>query len=536
MNSLSVTPLPTSNPPFVRRTGCLHADGCRCPAAVPIVGSSVSVEHEIKLLAPEDLALPELTGTVPGLIAGPASSQAQDATYYDTSSLALARWGVTLRSRTEADATVWTLKVPATRGRGHALSRHEYLFAGPPGLVPVEAKRAVLGYVRSQPLRIAVRTHTERRTAELQIDGLAVAMLCDDRVSGSRGRWGIVPFRQIEVELADGSGQDVLERIRSVLIDAGCDATAPPGAKAIGVLGRRAELPPDVVVPSIGKRGGAIDLLHFALASSVKIMVSQHVGVVAGDEPEALHQFRVAIRRLRSDLKMFAEVLDPEWASHLAAELKWLGGSGGSGRDFDVLLAHLQRRSSAVPDEDRPAMATLIAELQHSGGALREDLLATLGSDRYLALLNALVAAAAAPVLAPPYQLPTPVQLARKPWRRLSMAVEAVGRDGSDDALHALRILTKRARYAVEAVEPVHGKDARDLAKMLGDIQTVLGDHHDSCVFEAWLRSTAAGVSDTQLVAGQLIALERLDRERLRKRFHTLWVKASTRGASGWLR
>ena len=91
--------------------------------------------------------------------------------------------------------------------------------------------------------------------------------------------------------------------------------------------------------------------------------------------------------------------------------------------------------------------------------------------------------------------------------------------DAPDAALHAIRILAKRARYAVDAVAPLYGKDARRFARALADVQTVLGEYQDTTVAEAWLRSAAKALPSTRLVAGELIAFERDDRVRLRAEF-----------------
>jgi CHAD domain-containing protein len=106
--------------------------------------------------------------------------------------------------------------------------------------------------------------------------------------------------------------------------------------------------------------------------------------------------------------------------------------------------------------------------------------------------------------------------------------------DSPDAALHRVRILAKRARYAAESVQPLHGRDARRFAKAVAEIQAVLGSHHDSAVVENWLRETATANASTGLVAGQLIALEREDRARLRVEFERAWKKASRRKLRDW--
>ena len=78
-----------------------------------------------------------------------------------------------------------------------------------------------------------------------------------------------------------------------------------------------------------------------------------------------------------------------------------------------------------------------------------------------------------------------------KPLRRLDRAVDALKLDSPDAAFHAVRIRAKRVRYAVEAVAPLFGAMPVDLPSGSPTVQSVLGDHQDTTVAEAWLREAA---------------------------------------------
>jgi CHAD domain-containing protein len=114
------------------------------------------------------------------------------------------------------------------------------------------------------------------------------------------------------------------------------------------------------------------------------------------------------------------------------------------------------------------------------------------------------------------------------------------GRKGGDDPpdheLHQIRIRAKRARYAAEAVEPVIGKPAEDFADAISDLQTVLGDHQDAVVGEAWLREAASAARrDVALVAGMLIAAERAAAATTRDSWRTVWEAADRKQLRAWL-
>ena len=130
-------------------------------------------------------------------------------------------------------------------------------------------------------------------------------------------------FREIEIE-GRSMDREALERIARVLAEDG--ATSVPGVpKLVRALGHRAEAPPDVSAPDrLSAAQPAGEAVGAAIARGVERMVVNDPRTRLGDV-EGLHQMRVATRRLRSDLKTFEALVDPEWSQPLREELKWLG-------------------------------------------------------------------------------------------------------------------------------------------------------------------------------------------------------------------
>ncbi|MGZ4763323.1 MAG: CYTH and CHAD domain-containing protein [Ilumatobacteraceae bacterium] len=502
----------------------------------------MAIEREIKLTADVDLVLPAFADLLPGIDVGPASTVNLSAVYYDTPTLSLARAGVTLRVRTGEPGPAWTLKVSSSSS-GPGLSRHEYLFDEPLGPVPLAARQAARAYVRSQRLDPVVRLHTRRSQFSIEFEGRALATICDDLVVSDGGTEPISSCREIEVEVAPGRiNRKAIGAIRSRLRDAGCRDDEAPVPKAVRALGPRAFEPPDVVVVPIDKRATVRTLVRHVIGKSVAPLIERQAGTWIGDDPEELHQFRVAARRLRSDLRTFAPLLDRSWTIWLRAELAWLGAEVGMGRDTDVMTGRLLAQIARLPSEDAQPVDRLVQRLADTAVDARQHVVGALSSDRFIVLLDALVDAArkprfasGTPGVADQAARPIVVDLVEKPWRRLTRAVEALQPDSPDAAFHAVRIRSKRARYAVEAVAPLCGRDARRLAKRIAAVQTVLGDHQDTAVAEAWLRNAAKEVPSLRLVAGELVALERVDRERLRVEFESVWKRASKPKLRAWL-
>src|ERR1700722_12766688 len=83
---------------------------------------------------------------------------------------------------------------------------------------------------------------------------------------------------------------------------------------------------------------------HSSAAEVVLSYLRDHVAasarcdpLVRRDEPDAVHQMRVATRRTRSALQAFGRIIDREATSPLCAELKWLGATLGQARDTEVM-------------------------------------------------------------------------------------------------------------------------------------------------------------------------------------------------------
>jgi CHAD domain-containing protein len=496
----------------------------------------VGVEREVKLVAPSGFGLPALDGVIKGAVAGPASHRRLDATYYDCADLRLARAGVTLRYRTGEHDPVWTLKLPGGE-TGSALSRRELDFVGSPETVPEEARDLIRAYLRSAALVGVARLVTERCAVGVcDPHRRETVEVANDLVTAYDGHRQ-VQFREVEVEVKTGKlgGKGLVRGVVARLEAAGC-RVEPPIPKLIRALGPPAQAPADIVVPALTDTATIQELIHHAVARSVARIVQHDAGVRLGEDPEQVHQFRVAARRLRSDLRTFAPLLDARWVEFLRAELRWLGRAVGVVRDCDVLAERLGAQAATLAAVD--AVARLLHQLAGHAQQAHAAMLCALRSARYDALLDALVEAAHQPRFTQTGPQPATgwaAELVRGPWRRLAHAVRALQANPSDEALHTVRILAKRCRYAAEAVVPVAGQRAERFAGAIAQIQTVLGDHQDTVVAEAWLRAAATAAPDNGVAAGELIAGQRAHRACLRTQWPATWDKASDKTLRTWL-
>jgi CHAD domain-containing protein len=215
----------------------------------------------------------------------------------------------------------------------------------------------------------------------------------------------------------------------------------------------------------------------------------------------------VALRRLRSLLRLFgAAVACPELTA-LAPALRTLAAALGPARDWDVFLADTGHAvAEAFPDE--PAVAALIAAAGRRRDAAYAALPALLdGPALHALVLDIAILAQARPWPAPAADAPDlaafgAALLDRRLHQVTRRAAEPAGM--TDPALHVLRLKAKRLRYAAEIFAPLHpGHAARRFLKRLAALQEVLGLLNDGVVAAALMRQLA-GDGGTGLAGGMV--------------------------------
>jgi CHAD domain-containing protein len=485
------------------------------------------------LAPPPAFALPGLDGVMPGVRAHESEPVTVRVTYLDTADLRLARTGAVLEYHSDAG---YVVRVPNPLG-DDPIERH----VGGEGIYPpddiLDLARSRLRTVHPAPVA-RLRTLRQRVTLR-RLDGQSLGAVTDDEVSVLDGRRVAGRFRELHLEMEPDAPEQLLDAVVNRLGAAGAgplDATSP----LVRVLGALALDPPDVAAAAeLAESAPAGDVIRAAIAASAARLVEHDPVVRIGEDPEGVHQARVATRRLRSDLRTFRRLLEPEWNDALRAELRWIADELGAVRDGDVLLERLNRHASTLVEDDREHARVLLKGLRDSREEARVRLLDALHCDRYLQLLDRLVEAARAPRLAyPDANEPTATALpplVAGPWKHLQSAVNELSDTSVDEQLHNVRIRAKRARYAAEAASLALGKPARRFAKAVAGVQEVLGDHQDAVVAERWLRTAAEHAPASELfAAGQLAAIERAAGAVARDKFPKAWKDASAKRLRDW--
>jgi CHAD domain-containing protein len=235
------------------------------------------------------------------------------------------------------------------------------------------------------------------------------------------------------------------------------------------------------------------------LAEQCTVIIDSEAALRAGED--VIHKARVAVRRLRSTIRVFADLFDAEQAARLEEKLVWWAGLLGKVRDMDILTRRQQALLAELPPELilGPVESTIQEELTVQRKQAMDDVLEALNSQRYRKFIGMahqwrsdppFTAAAEASV----DSIDAAIKTARKKAdKRLTKAVAARGaNEPSDDLFHGARKASKRHRYAVEAAVPVWGSKADKIISRRKDLQDVLGNYQDSIVSAAFLRELGA--------------------------------------------
>jgi inorganic triphosphatase YgiF len=254
---------------------------------------------------------------------------------------------------------------------------------------------------------------------------------------------------------------------------------------------------------------------------------------------EYVHLLRVATRRARFAVRLFAAFFPPDAAPAVRAELGWIAGLLGSVRDLDVLLDNLSRQVSLL---DSPAdfEEAVRGHLLRTRLPAREALAAALGSQRFEGLLALLES--------PPLAAgdgdgsPSVPHFAEgrvgKAMARLGKWMGRPTEDFLDADLHRLRILFKRLRYTCEFFRPLFPREIGELISACIGYQDCLGALQDAAV-AASLLQTLAEDSAREAPAGFLMSLgalaqlQRDTRRAKREEFLQRW-KSAAQLAAQW--
>lgn len=447
------------------------------------------IEIERKYDVDEQAKVPDLAGVATVAVTDPSESVSLRAVYYDTAEHTLLADRITLRRREGGHDEGWHAKLPG----GHDGARREV--HAPLGVdrdepLPPALRRVVEVVLRGRPLHPVLVLDTERTVTHLRdVDGGDLAELADDEVTATDpGTGSSRSWREWEVELAPGvsrgEGEALLDEIGDRLERAGAAVSSSSSKLARG-LGDTIPTVPRLV-PFEAEPGTAAEFVLTRVALLVDDLHAVDAGARDG-EADAVHRFRTTIRRLRSILRVFRGVVDPDTAKSIGADLARVGRAAGATRDLQVARDELVVDLDAAPEGFvlHEVVGRLQAGFREGEREASRDLERDLDDASYFELLDRLDVLLATEPSGPSADdaaakfAAARVAKESKRARKLASAASKEYRSTGDcdpELVHTARKAARRLRYAIEAQRDaglkgsVSPKAAHALQDALGEV------------------------------------------------------------------
>ncbi|WP_301102868.1 CYTH and CHAD domain-containing protein [Propionivibrio sp.] len=417
-------------------------------------------------------------------------------TYYDTPDFDLRQRGVAVRFRRKGWA-VWLMTVKAgAPSAGGLAQRSEWEAPTQAGVfdfsIVTDAKlRAFLASHQAQ-LQAVFSTDFTRTTWMLNQAGAIVELALD------RGRINVPgvgkaprseALCELELELLEGESPDPLFNLAIALA---ADLQLHPeivskAERGYALADDAAANPVKALASSVEKSMTPVEAFRSIALSCLMQLQGNEAGAIAGDNPEYVHQARVAIRRLRSAFNLFTPVLNQRFVEIYSSRWKQLAGGLGSARDWDVFLTE----TLAPLEEAFPGDADL-AVLRARGEATKAKAQASAGvALKQKAYSQLLLAFSAALFRVEPPTIDAQCKSSalslrkfavRRLYKRAQMIERLVSEHGKMNAerRHDLRIAFKKLRYALEFFAPIlPRKRLAACQASLAMIQNLLGTLND---------------------------------------------------------
>ncbi|MBN9422062.1 MAG: hypothetical protein BGO63_01375 [Candidatus Accumulibacter sp. 66-26] len=463
----------------------------------------MALETEIKLSLP-----PRAAGKLAGhpLLAGvPALRQRLLNTYYDTPELRLQRERVAVRYRRKGRDWLLTVKCAAPAVGGLA-QRNEWEVPAHPGEsgefdfshVDDARLRALLEELRPQLTPAFTTDFTRSAWIVEPRPGVRIELALDRGHIAAAGRRA--PICEVELELLEGDVADLFAAAAALQHDLPLHPEAPSKAERGYRLFAAAPLRPvKAQATPLRKRTPPLAAFRAAALGCLAQLQGNEVGVRDSDAPEFIHQARVAIRRLRSALRVWQPLLPQNFA---AFDPRWraLAASLGEARNWDVFLGEtLPPLAEAFPAHPDLPLLQKHAE-QRRSVARKAARTALAKGGAYSQLLLDFAATVVALPDGPPESLKalTRRALGKRAARvnKLARRIAASAASAGDAAAerHRLRVALKRLRYALEffaALYPARRLSAYQRA--LAALLDTLGRMNDLMVAGGIASATLAG-------------------------------------------
>jgi triphosphatase len=425
-----------------------------------------------------------------------------DDTYFDSPAWHMHRAGYTCRVRRKGAEAELTLKRMAEPKDGMRSRRELTELLATPDAQPSAAPgacgaliRAVAGRNALQPI---FRLQTRREVFNVSNEDGYLAEIALDETSIPVGEDRPVRLSRVEIEVehdAVSRAKPFVEALVAAnrLTEAGTSKfESALIATGQSVPSTTAEFGSTVVGPEMT----AGEVAYAVLRKQFTALRANEPGTRLGEDIEALHDMRVASRRLRAAMAAFRPYLTPRM-ERLRVQLGWVAAALGEVRDLDVQIERMEEWRASFEAERAAALEAVEGVLQTRRRAARKRMLAVLDSRRYERLCESFgnslrigpprsFVPGRAPILA------VAPDMVERRYKRVRKLGDQIKKDSPPDLYHQLRIDAKKLRYSLEFVgNGIYGKPALEFSARVTAMQDVLGLHQDAYVAIDMLQEVA---------------------------------------------
>lgn len=510
-------------------------------ASLTTDGTTMSHEIELKLTLPQK-SLPALRRH-PLIAEAPRDGRSVtlENTYFDTPELELRERRMAVRTRKAGTRWLQTVKC-AAESIGGLSSRPEWEQPYVGGVFDFSAidNADVRNRLEDYHPRLVpvFSTRFKRETCILTPrEGVKVLAMIDNGAIevGEHSR----PLCELELELVEGDPQALyaiaLELAESLPLTPENVSKAERGYR---LFSNHALRPAKARPSRLAAEHSPVDAFRIIAFDCLSLWQTNESGARESDNPEFIHQLRVALRRLRSALRLFGPALPQVFVERWSQGLKDAADGLGAARDLDVMLAEVLgpvAESGLADEATQRLIAMAVDRRDREKAAAREQLLAASHGRQMLALAADLMALQS-DSLVKSANLTTFARLQLTQLRkRARKRYAAAATDLHADKLHELRVSLKRLRYAIEFLLPLLPEKATvRFANDLAEAQEILGYLNDETVarnrLKAWAGKDPELRSGAAFVAGwHAPRIARLRKSVLPSLEDILWGKAPWR-------
>ena len=456
-------------------------------AAAPLteIDLRTTLDIEIKFLIPADSAAQLLaTNLVKSALTGNVTTAFEKSIYFDTPRYMLRKNGCSLMIRHSGAQIEQTLKTETSFGGGvlrrTKISRTLEDSSLDNRLVQEALKQLSIANSARWQFIPLISTEIKRTKMRLRHRSTSLELVYNSGyVTSARHGRRIGQISEIRARLISGPAEGMFDFLARLNDKTAWIQFVTSGAERwFAALSSTHALKPVKHKPlAIPADMNTCELLQVSMANALNHFFSNSPQILKA-KPEAIHQTRVAIRRMRAFLRAFKDQIDYMDRKALNGELRWLQTKLGECRDWHVMRADTLPKMKGLTPELRAELDELCVRMHRKQLAQALQTYSSRRAQRLILHLQSWLARQ--PTTGGP-------SISKQRQSTLKANMKRLGKLGTltptrpVTEIHAMRIMVKKIRYTVEIFPGAEDEETRLALQSLEKVQDALGDLNDAC-------------------------------------------------------